>query len=246
MARSVGHSRSRSGTAGLRAPFPPRAKQPDQAADSLLADGRDATMSLAEARPKKRERHRRRDGGDRPRRARGGAPAGAATTAEKNKALAAMAAAIRERTRKRSSPRTRSTSPTPGRPGVTASFIDRLTLTPKRIEAMATGIEEIAALPDPVGTVIAAWDRPNGLHIERVRTPLGVIGIIYESRPNVTADAGALCLKAGNAAILRGGSDSFRSSAAIHPCLVAGLTSRRACPRRRSRSCRPATAPPSG
>ena len=89
---------------------------------------------------------------------------------------------------------------------------------------MASGIEEIAALPDPVGTVIAAWDRPNGLHIERVRTPLGVIGIIYESRPNVTADAGALCLKAGNAAILRGGSDSFRSSAAIHRCLVEGLT----------------------
>ena len=94
---------------------------------------------------------------------------------------------------------------------------------PKRVEAMATGIEEIAALPDPVGTVLAAWDRPNGLHIERVRTPLGVIGIIYESRPNVTADAGALCLKAGNAAILRGGSDSFRTSGAIHACLVAGL-----------------------
>ncbi|MCR4282329.1 MAG: aldehyde dehydrogenase family protein, partial [Bauldia sp.] len=105
-----------------------------------------------------------------------------------------------------------------------ASFIDRLRLTPQRIEAMARGVEEIAALPDPVGAVIAEWDRPNGLHIERVRTPLGVIGIIYESRPNVTADAGALCLKAGNAAILRGGSDSFRSSAAIHRCLVAGLT----------------------
>jgi glutamate-5-semialdehyde dehydrogenase len=88
---------------------------------------------------------------------------------------------------------------------------------------MAKGVEEIAALPDPVGTVIAEWDRPNGLHIERVRTPLGVIGIIYESRPNVTADAGALCLKAGNAAILRGGSDSFRSSTAIHRCLVEGL-----------------------
>jgi glutamate-5-semialdehyde dehydrogenase len=89
---------------------------------------------------------------------------------------------------------------------------------------MAAGIDEIAALPDPVGAVIAAWDRPNGLHIERVRTPLGVIGIVYESRPNVTADAGALCLKAGNAAILRGGSDSFRSSAAIHRCLAEGLT----------------------
>jgi glutamate-5-semialdehyde dehydrogenase len=89
---------------------------------------------------------------------------------------------------------------------------------------MAHGLDEIAALPDPVGTVMAAWDRPNGLRIERVRTPLGVVGIIYESRPNVTADAGALCLKAGNAAILRGGSDSFRSSAAIHRCLAAGLT----------------------
>ena len=107
--------------------------------------------------------------------------------------------------------------------GVAGSFLDRLTLDAARIEAMAKGIEEIAALPDPVGTVLAAWDRPNGLHIERVRTPLGVIGIIYESRPNVTADAGALCLKAGNAAILRGGSDSFRSSSAIHACLTAGL-----------------------
>jgi glutamate-5-semialdehyde dehydrogenase len=107
--------------------------------------------------------------------------------------------------------------------GGSASFIDRLTLTPSRVEAMAKGLEEIAALPDPVGTVMAAWDRPNGLRIERVRTPLGVIGIIYESRPNVTADAGALCLKAGNAAILRGGSDSFRSSGAIHRCLVEGL-----------------------
>ena len=104
------------------------------------------------------------------------------------------------------------------------AFVDRLTLTPKRIEAMATGIDEIAALPDPVGTVLAAWERPNGLRIERVRTPLGVIGVIYESRPNVTADAGALALKAGNAVILRGGSDSYRSSAAIHRCLVEGLT----------------------
>jgi glutamate-5-semialdehyde dehydrogenase len=108
--------------------------------------------------------------------------------------------------------------------GGSASFLDRLRLTPERIEAMAKGIEEIAALPDPVGAVIAAWDRPNGLHIERVRTPLGVVGVIFESRPNVTADAGALCLKAGNAAILRCGSDSFRSSSAIHRCLVEGLT----------------------
>lgn len=108
--------------------------------------------------------------------------------------------------------------------GVAASFIDRLTLTPERIEAMAAGIRAIAALRDPVGDVIAEWDRPNGLHIERVRTPLGVIGVIYESRPNVTADAGALCLKAGNAVILRGGSDSLNSSQAIHACLVRGLT----------------------
>ena len=109
--------------------------------------------------------------------------------------------------------------------GVAAAFIDRLTLTAERIDAIAAAIRDIAALDDPVGDVIAEWDRPNGLHIERVRTPLGVIGVIYESRPNVTADAGALCLKAGNAVILRGGSDSLNSSQAIHACLVAGLTS---------------------
>ncbi|MEZ5839211.1 MAG: glutamate-5-semialdehyde dehydrogenase [Hyphomicrobiales bacterium] len=109
------------------------------------------------------------------------------------------------------------------RSGMAAAFVDRLKLTPERINAMAAGIEEIAALEDPVGTVITGWDRPNGLHIDRVRTPLGVIGIIYESRPNVTADAGALSLKAGNAVILRGGSDSFRSSGAIHACLARGL-----------------------
>ena len=107
--------------------------------------------------------------------------------------------------------------------GLKASFLDRLKLTTERIAAMAAGIRDIAALKDPVGDVIAQWDRPNGLHIERVRTPLGVIGVIYESRPNVTADAGALCLKAGNAVILRGGSDSVNSSAAIHACLVEGL-----------------------
>ncbi len=103
------------------------------------------------------------------------------------------------------------------------SFIDRLTLTEKGIHGMAQALREIADFRDPVGEVISAWDRPNGLRIERVRTPLGVIGVIYESRPNVTADAGALCLKAGNAVILRGGSDSARSSEAIHTCLVAGL-----------------------
>ncbi|MER9341639.1 glutamate-5-semialdehyde dehydrogenase [Mesorhizobium sp. M0601] len=107
--------------------------------------------------------------------------------------------------------------------GLSAASMDRLKLDPARIRAMADGISEIAGLRDPVGDVIAAWDRPNGLHIERVRTPLGVVGVIYESRPNVTADAGALCLKAGNPVILRGGSDSANSSAAIHACLVEGL-----------------------
>ncbi len=104
-----------------------------------------------------------------------------------------------------------------------ASFIDRLTLDDARIEAIAEGLEAIAALDDPVGSVIAQWERPNGLDISRVRTPLGVIGVIFESRPNVTADAGALCLKSGNASILRGGSDSFNSSKMIHSCLVDGL-----------------------
>ncbi|MFT2213676.1 glutamate-5-semialdehyde dehydrogenase [Rhizobium giardinii] len=107
--------------------------------------------------------------------------------------------------------------------GVAASFLDRLTLSEGRVLDMANAIRAIAELPDPVGDIIAEWDRPNGLHIERVRTPLGVIGVIYESRPNVTADAGALCLKAGNAVILRGGSDSLHSSQAIHSCLVQGL-----------------------
>jgi glutamate-5-semialdehyde dehydrogenase len=104
-----------------------------------------------------------------------------------------------------------------------ASFIDRLTLTPARIEAIAQGLEDIAALPDPVGKVLAQWTRPNGMEITRVAVPIGVIGIIFESRPNVTADAGALCLKSGNAAILRGGSDSFQSSTAIAACLSRGL-----------------------
>lgn len=106
---------------------------------------------------------------------------------------------------------------------LSAALIDRLVLDDARIEAMARGLEDIAALPDPVGAVIASWQRPNGLQISRVRTPLGVIGVIYESRPNVTADAGGLCLKAGNAAILRCGSESFRSSSAIHRCLAKGL-----------------------
>ena len=107
--------------------------------------------------------------------------------------------------------------------GLTSAMLDRLALNDARVEAMAVGLEEIAQLPDPVDDVIASWERPNGLRITRVRVPLGVIGIIYESRPNVTADAGGLCLKAGNAAILRGGSESFHSSAAIYACLVEGL-----------------------
>ncbi|MFQ5959073.1 MAG: glutamate-5-semialdehyde dehydrogenase, partial [Alphaproteobacteria bacterium] len=107
--------------------------------------------------------------------------------------------------------------------GLSAALLDRLELTADRIEAMAAGLEEIAAFPDPVGAVIAEWTRPNGLAIQRVRVPLGVIGVIYESRPNVTADAGGLCLKAGNAVILRGGSESFHSSRAIAECLARGL-----------------------
>jgi glutamate-5-semialdehyde dehydrogenase len=107
--------------------------------------------------------------------------------------------------------------------GLSAAIVDRLALDDKRIEATAAGLETVAALDDPVGQVIARWQRPNGLEIARVRVPLGVIGIIYESRPNVTADAAALCLKSGNAAILRGGSESARSSAAIHACLTRAL-----------------------
>ncbi|MEM6665064.1 MAG: glutamate-5-semialdehyde dehydrogenase [Pseudomonadota bacterium] len=107
--------------------------------------------------------------------------------------------------------------------GMAQSFLDRLTLTPERIAAMADGLRAVAALEDPVGTALASWTRPNGLDFTRVRTPLGVIGVIYESRPNVTADAGALCLKSGNAAILRGGSDSLHSSSAILARMAKGL-----------------------
>ena len=109
--------------------------------------------------------------------------------------------------------------------GLSDAMMDRLMLDDARIQGMVDGLRAVAAQDDPVGSVLAEWDRPSGLHIKRVSTPLGVIGVIYESRPNVTADAGALCLKAGNAAILRGGSESFHSSGAIHDCLVAGLKS---------------------
>ena len=107
--------------------------------------------------------------------------------------------------------------------GLSPAMLDRLLLDEKRIAAMATGVDAVAALPDPVGTVLAQWNRPNGLDITRVRVPLGVIGIIYESRPNVTADAGSLCLRSGNAAILRGGSESFHSSRAIVAALTEGV-----------------------
>lgn len=107
--------------------------------------------------------------------------------------------------------------------GLSPAMMDRLMLDEARVEGIVRGLRAVAAQPDPVGQVISEWDRPTGLHIQRVRTPLGVIGVIYESRPNVTADAGALCLKSGNAVILRGGSESFHSSQAIHACLVEGL-----------------------
>ncbi len=107
--------------------------------------------------------------------------------------------------------------------GATAAFIDRLTLTQARVDAMADGIATVREIADPVGVVTESWQRPNGMVIERVRVPLGVVAVIFESRPNVAADAGVLCLKSGNAVILRGGSDSFRSCRAIHQCLVQGL-----------------------
>src|ERR1700761_1202 len=107
--------------------------------------------------------------------------------------------------------------------GSSAALLDRLKLDDRRVDSMARALEDIARLPDPIGTVLADWTRPNGMRIERRRVPLGVIGIIYESRPNVTADAGGLCLKSGNAVILRGGSESPRSNAAIHACLGDGL-----------------------
>jgi glutamate-5-semialdehyde dehydrogenase len=145
-----------------------------------------------------------------------------ATTQAKNTALLAAARELRAQTPAimAANERDMAAATEAGRQG---SFLDRLALDPKRIEGIAKGLEDIAALLDPVGSVIAQWTRPNGLQISRLRTPLGVIGIIYESRPNVTADAGALCLKAGNAAILRGGSDSYHSSRAIQVCLARGL-----------------------
>ena len=149
-------------------------------------------------------------------------PLAIASTTSKNAALIAMADAV-ERGERAILDANAIDMANGEEAGLSPAMMDRLKLNPPRIRALAEGIREIAALSDPVGEVVAAWDRPNGLQIERVRTPLGVIGVIYESRPNVTADAGALCLKAGNPVILRGGSDSLNSSAAIHACLVEGL-----------------------
>jgi glutamate-5-semialdehyde dehydrogenase len=145
-----------------------------------------------------------------------------APTDQKNRALGAMAAAVRAQSSLILTANAEDVTDARAA-GVTGAFLDRLALDPARVEAIAAGIEAVRGLKDPVGTVMESWTRPNGMRIERVRVPLGVIGIIYESRPNVTADAGVLCLKSGNAAILRGGSDSMRSSRAILTALTEGL-----------------------
>ncbi len=144
------------------------------------------------------------------------------TAVQKTRALMAAAAAIRARSAGILAANAVDMDGARARQ-LSSALLDRLLLDSKRVEAMAKGIEDVADLPDPIGAVIAEWTRPNGLRIQRVRVPLGVIGIIYESRPNVTADAGALCLKSGNAVILRGGSESFHSSTAIHAALTEGL-----------------------
>ena len=145
-----------------------------------------------------------------------------AQAAAKSRALRASAAAIRDRSAEILAANARDLDEA-GRAQLSAAVVDRLILDEKRVAGIAQSLEAVAAFPDPVGTVLAEWTQPNGLAISRVRTPLGVIGIIYESRPNVTADAGGLCLRAGNAAILRGGSESFQSSRVIVECLHAGL-----------------------
>ena len=157
------------------------------------------------------------------RRARAAARALALAPADqKNRALGAMAAAVRAQTSLILAANAEDVAEARAA-GVTGAFLDRLALDPARVEAIAAGIDAVRGLKDPIGTVMESWTRPNGMRIERVRVPLGVIGIIYESRPNVTADAGVLCLKSGNAAILRGGSDSMRSSRAILTALTEGL-----------------------
>ncbi len=143
-------------------------------------------------------------------------------TAQKDNALAAIAATIRQRKADILAANAEDMAEAK-RSGANAAFLDRLALDDKRVAAMASGVEIIRDLADPVGEVTERWTRPNGMAIERVRVPLGVVGIVYESRPNVTADAAALCLKAGNAAILRGGSESQRSNRAIHDAIVNGL-----------------------
>jgi glutamate-5-semialdehyde dehydrogenase len=145
-----------------------------------------------------------------------------APAAQKNNALEAMARAVRAQSARILAANAEDIAEARAS-GMTAAFLDRLTLDATRVEVMAAAIDAVRALKDPVGTVSESWKRPNGMTIERVRVPLGVIGIIYESRPNVTADAGALCLKSGNAAILRGGSDSLRTSRAIVSALGQGL-----------------------
>jgi glutamate-5-semialdehyde dehydrogenase len=147
---------------------------------------------------------------------------GTAPTKQKNHALRAAAAALRARRHELLAANERDMRAAAERELSTA-LLDRLALDDARVEAMARGLEDIERLPDPIGTVLAEWTRPNGMLIQRLRVPLGVIGIIYESRPNVTADAGALCLKSSNAVILRGGSESANSGAAIHACLQQGL-----------------------
>src|SRR3954468_11190824 len=147
-------------------------------------------------------------------------------TTQKNEALRAAATALRARVPEILAANARDLAAAVAR-GTAASLMDRLKLDESRVEGIAKGLEDVAALPDPIGAVMAEWERPNGLKIARVRVPLGVIGIIYESRPNVTADAGGLCLKSGNACILRGGSESFHSSRAIFACLQEGLRAAR-------------------
>ncbi|MDH3549795.1 MAG: glutamate-5-semialdehyde dehydrogenase [Gammaproteobacteria bacterium] len=143
---------------------------------------------------------------------------------QRNAALAAAAAALRERSSEIVAANRQDMAVASER-SLTRAMLDRLMLNRERVEAMAEGIEIIIGLHDPIGRVLGEWERPNGLHIQRVSVPLGVIGIIYESRPNVTADAAALCIKSGNAVILRGGSESFHSSTAIYECLRDGLIS---------------------
>src|SRR5688572_6247549 len=175
-------------------------------ADSVASDG-DVSAAMVEMGRRARAAARR---------------LGLASAAEKDAALTAMAVSIRGASEAILAANADDVDEAKSK-GQATAFIDRLSLDGSRVEAIAAAVESIAGLPDPVGRLLAAFERPNGLVIERVATPLGVIGIIFESRPNVTADAGALCLKAGNAAVLRAGSDSFRTSSAIAEAMRAGL-----------------------